>query len=326
LTGKFEADQSDDGESHGVLVRARSKLGPSDGGFEYQICPVTVPVGMSVADCSAIAWNPVPLRGTAKDILQAAAGQANEPKVGKLEIAIEFVKLQLAGGPRPCAEIEAQAKEAGVSPATLRRAREKLGVETQKTGGFNGVTSSVWSLAQRPGDSWGSRAHEGAFAGLKTFSRPFNLPPYPGWPNSNPNASAMAAPLTAFTGSASPDQGLWGNLAATPGGNGQHFANQPGGFIAPPSSPDRPEQVEQVERVEQVEQVEGWLGTPTYDWHASRAQAVYQILSRNQGESESAFVERVIADALAGSIDETEYDRQIIDELRRLLKQHCSFG
>ena len=321
LTGKAEAD--DDSASHGVLVRAKSNLGPSDGGFEYQICPVAVSAGMSTADSSAIAWNSTPLRGTAKDILRAAVGHATEPKVGKLEIAIEFVKHQLAGGPRPRADIEAQAKEAGIAPATLRRAREKLGVETQKATGFNGVASSIWALAQQPGAAWGGPAREGASADPQTFAQPFSLPPYHDWPNSTPNAPATLAPFSRFAGNASPDQSFSSNPAATPGSNGQHFANQTGGFVAPQSFPSRHEQVEQVEQVEEWLQL---LDSPTYNWHAARAQAAYRGLNRNQGESEPAFVDRVITEALTGSIDETEYDRQIIDELRRLLKQHCRFG
>lgn len=326
LTGKAEPD--DDATSHGVLVRAKSNLGPSDGGFEYQICPVTVPAGMSVAYSSAIAWNPTALRGTARDILRAAAGQANEPKVGKLEIAIEFVKHQLAGGARSCVEIEAQAKEAGISPATLRRAREKLSVETQKTAAYNGVASNIWALAQQSGETRGSRAHEGAFVASPTLSPAFSLPVYEGWPNSSPNTSSMAAPVTAFSGSAPPAHNLWSNAAATPTGIGVQFSNQPGGMFTAQPFADRREQVEQVGQVEQVEQVDGalgWLGTPTFELHADMAQKAYRTLNREFGESEKGFIDRVIADALVGAIDETDHDRKLIEELRWLLKHHCHF-
>src|SRR6202012_1515651 len=135
--------------------------------------------GMSTAYSSAIAWNPTALCGTARDILRAAAGHATEPKVGKLEIAIAFVKDQLARGPRSYAEMEARAKEAGISAATLRRAREKLGVETQKATAYNGVASSIWALAQPPGETWGSHAREGAFVAPQKISSPFSLPIYP---------------------------------------------------------------------------------------------------------------------------------------------------
>ncbi|WP_250478875.1 MULTISPECIES: AAA family ATPase [unclassified Caballeronia] len=333
LTGKAQSD--DDSVSQGVLVRAKSNLGPSDGGFEYQICPFLVPAGVSVAYSSAIAWNPMALQGTAREILRVAAGHSTEQKVGKLEFAIAFVRDQLAGGPRSYAEMEAQATEAGISPATLRRARERLGVQTQKVAGQGGVMSSIWSLQPQFSGMWSAGAHESGFLTPQTFSASFGSPAS-GWASSIPDASAIATPVSPLSGSATCDLGAWSSIGTTmPLGDGAQSAAPTTGFVVPQSFDARREQVEhleQVERVEQVEHVEqvydarSWLNTPTYDFHEARALQAYRELSRNYGESESAFVDRVISHAMDGSINETEDDQRTIEEVRILLKQHCPFG
>lgn len=62
--------------------------------------------------------------------LLAASNRPEERS--ELDEAIEFLRLELAGGPRATKEITRSAKEAGISEVTLKRARKKLGVEAFK--------------------------------------------------------------------------------------------------------------------------------------------------------------------------------------------------
>jgi hypothetical protein len=65
--------------------------------------------------------------------------------VDKLDAAEEILKKLLSEGPRPQRVIEERAKEQGVSGATLKRAKAKLGVIAKKVGfGANGIWN--WEL------------------------------------------------------------------------------------------------------------------------------------------------------------------------------------
>lgn len=143
LTAKSEADAFGDGQPHCVLVRAKSNLGPSDGAFAYRISAAMIPQGLNILRSSMITWSPTPIEGTARDILRAAAGHPAGPKVSKRDIAIEFVQRQLADGPLLCSELEARAKAANISDATLRRAREALGVQSDKQRGVGAASPNI---------------------------------------------------------------------------------------------------------------------------------------------------------------------------------------
>jgi len=67
---------------------------------------------------------------TADDLLCASSRSGPEPEAR--EAGENFLRELLASGPMPSKEVEAQAKEAGVKMATLRRAADKLGVRREK--------------------------------------------------------------------------------------------------------------------------------------------------------------------------------------------------
>jgi hypothetical protein len=65
-----------------------------------------------------------------------AEAEPTEPKPpGELERAIAWLREQLADGPMPTATVERLAGGAGISPATLKRARKAVGVRAKKRGG-----------------------------------------------------------------------------------------------------------------------------------------------------------------------------------------------
>jgi hypothetical protein len=68
---------------------------------------------------------------TAGRILSAAG---DEEERGSIAEAVDFLRVALSDGGRDAKAIETEAKQAGVNPATLRRAKSRLGVRSHKVG------------------------------------------------------------------------------------------------------------------------------------------------------------------------------------------------
>ena len=84
---------------------------------------------------------------TAEQILAvpAEAGERN-----KLDEAKEFLETLLGNGPMTSPEIDKEAKEAGIAPRTLKRAKTVLGIKPRKAS-FGG--GWIWDLPDRRGPS-----------------------------------------------------------------------------------------------------------------------------------------------------------------------------
>lgn len=63
-----------------------------------------------------------------------------------LDEAVRFLRVELSNGPKPGKRVQTEAREAGISDATLRRARQILGVRPQKQG-FEGGRW-IWQLPE----------------------------------------------------------------------------------------------------------------------------------------------------------------------------------
>ena len=86
---------------------------------------------------AVIEWDDQPMRESADELLSRIAntreftGSTNSPR----RQAATWLSLVLSEGPVATAQVEEEAKSAGISMATLRRAREQLGVQSVKRGG-----------------------------------------------------------------------------------------------------------------------------------------------------------------------------------------------
>jgi len=94
-------------------------------------------------ETSYVEWHPEISVDLSADDLLAVPIKKQGKKGGKLEECIEWLKNELANGPRKAKEIEEKAEEMGFSGITLRRAKEELNVVSKK-GGYQG--SYVWEL------------------------------------------------------------------------------------------------------------------------------------------------------------------------------------
>lgn len=65
-------------------------------------------------------------------------------RLQRLEEAKAFVRQQLAGGSQPARVMLNAAKAAGIAERTLHRAKDLLGVRTERAGGYAGQGQWVW--------------------------------------------------------------------------------------------------------------------------------------------------------------------------------------
>lgn len=87
---------------------------------------------------------------SAEAALAAQTAQAADKgdRHSALEEAIDFLREELAGGPRTSDDVNGAAKELGIRDATLRRARRKLSLTPYREGGLGG--NGRWLLPQIP--------------------------------------------------------------------------------------------------------------------------------------------------------------------------------
>jgi len=103
-----------------ILVRAKSNIGPSGGGFGYHIDTAPL-LEQPDIEATRIVWE-LPLEGNARELLAEAESVDEDAKTSKESEAKVFLKTALRNGERPQREIMAEAKANGIAEKTLRRA------------------------------------------------------------------------------------------------------------------------------------------------------------------------------------------------------------
>lgn len=87
-------------------------------------------------------------------------------RLRRLEEAKAFLYKQLAGGPQPARTLLKAAKAAGIAERTLHRAKDLLGVTTERAGGYAEHGQWVWYPAtivnaiSRPTEGSAARAKQ----------------------------------------------------------------------------------------------------------------------------------------------------------------------
>lgn len=123
--------RGEDGEDRRVLVRAKSNIGPDNGGFAYHLEQVEAIPGVQA---SAVTWGEA-LEGSARELLaEAETDQTGTGEKSAKERAEEWLADLLAGGAISSKQVQSDAKEAGLSWATVRRAADSLEVGRVKDG------------------------------------------------------------------------------------------------------------------------------------------------------------------------------------------------
>lgn len=128
--------KNEDGEEQRILARAKSNIGPDDGGFEYHIEQTEPLPGIHA---SYVTWGK-PVAGTARELL-AEPEQGEDGERSAVDAAEDFLRQVLADGPTPSGTVKTEAANAGVKWASVRRASDNLGVVKKK-----GTDAWYWSL------------------------------------------------------------------------------------------------------------------------------------------------------------------------------------
>lgn len=141
---------NDGGTFKRIFCRAKSNIGLDHGGFEYDLSQKEIDGYKGVFGSYSV-WGER-VEGSARELLAETESNNDEDEISGAE---QFLKDELAAGPKSQKEIESECKGAGYSVATLRRAKKRLGIRSKKDGLKGGW---YWSLP----DPNSEDAHEDA--------------------------------------------------------------------------------------------------------------------------------------------------------------------
>lgn len=135
------AKRSDEEGGGRILARGKSNIGRDDGGFLYDLEVIDIRPGV---ETTCVAWGE-PVTGSARELLgQAEAIEDPEDKAAWQE-ARDWLIDVLRDGPRKAAEVQREARAAGLTDKSLRTARERLRIRPTKET-FTGHGAWVWQL------------------------------------------------------------------------------------------------------------------------------------------------------------------------------------
>ncbi|MBW9265845.1 MAG: AAA family ATPase [Candidatus Thiodiazotropha sp. (ex. Lucinisca nassula)] len=124
-----------------VFMRAKSNIGEDHGGFHYDLHQMELDKFPGVST-SQLLWGEA-IDGTARELLAETETTDDSEHKSAMEEAMNFLTDLLDDGPVLSNEIKKDVEQAGLSWATVKRAKKSLGIEAHKDG-MNGKWS--WSL------------------------------------------------------------------------------------------------------------------------------------------------------------------------------------
>ena len=132
LVAAKHQEEGEDGRTVRLFCRAKSNIGPDDGGFEYDLHQAELKTHPGIF-ASCVLWGES-VEGAARELLATADATGEDGEGGTLADAKRFLADLLHDGPLPTKTIKADADGAGYSWATIRRAQKALGIEPVKEG------------------------------------------------------------------------------------------------------------------------------------------------------------------------------------------------
>ena len=141
VAAKVKGEPGSDVEARRVLMRAKSNIGPDDGGFAYALERVEV---APEVEGQRVRWLEA-LQGTARELLADAEAEPENDDGTTLAGVDGFLRGLLADGPLPAKTIKVDADGAGYAWRTVQLAATRMGVERRKEGMKGGW---VWALAE----------------------------------------------------------------------------------------------------------------------------------------------------------------------------------
>jgi putative DNA primase/helicase len=142
LVAAKHKEESEDNKTKRILCRAKSNIGPDDGGFEYDLQQSELKAHPGIFASYVLWGNPV--EGTARELLAVAEDMSDDGEGGSLGDAKRFLTDLLVDGPMSVKIVKADADGAGYAWTTIRRAKDLLGIEAVKEGGRFGEKKQQW--------------------------------------------------------------------------------------------------------------------------------------------------------------------------------------
>ena len=135
----------EEGTNNGVLAKAKSNISSDSGGIQYAVEHVNLEGGLKN---TRVVWGDT-VSGSAADILATMEGSGdNNERSSALNQAVDFLMQLLAEGALPSNQVKEEAKDAGVTWPTIRRAKDKIGIKPIRRGteGKKGGGTWYWEL------------------------------------------------------------------------------------------------------------------------------------------------------------------------------------
>lgn len=134
-----EQDNEDGMGGRRILMRAKSNIGPDEGGFAYDLRQETLSSDRSIVASIAVFGEAI--EGTARDMLAAAEAQTAD--LGAAAEAETFLLDTLSGGPLPVRDVRAAADAHSIAWRTIERAKSAICIKAIK-----GKTGWTWCLPE----------------------------------------------------------------------------------------------------------------------------------------------------------------------------------
>ncbi|MGJ0394945.1 MAG: AAA family ATPase [Methylocystis sp.] len=125
-------EESEDGSRRCMFLRGPSNIGPSGGGWEYEIVEGDVPGNSGIRN--TVTRFGAALTGSTQSILNAAEGVGEDGGRSEIARAEAFLREKLRDGPVAVSEIKAHAGAEGIAWRTIERAKGRVDVVAVKLG------------------------------------------------------------------------------------------------------------------------------------------------------------------------------------------------
>jgi len=132
LVAARQQDGGDGKPGPRIFMRAKSNIGPDDGGFNYDLQLVPMRSRPDII-ASVVYWKDA-VSGNARDIVAEAESILDTEAAGERHEAAEFLTDFLSGGPKSQKEVKEAAEANCHAWRTVRRAQKELGIKPSKSG------------------------------------------------------------------------------------------------------------------------------------------------------------------------------------------------
>ena len=126
-----------------LMLSVKNNLARTPTGLAYRIDSKAID---GIEDVPYLLWDAEPVTMTADEAVAAETRQDHERGLGRVEASVEWLAIQLSGGPLPSREVENRARDKGLSWASVRRAQERLGIKATKDG-YSGAW--LWGMPDK---------------------------------------------------------------------------------------------------------------------------------------------------------------------------------